>query len=255
MSKPLILVSNDDGYLADGINVIAECAARYGDVVMVAPDGPRSAQSSALTIELPVRVKSLPDKGSVRRFAIGGTPADCVKLAINSLLDRKPDLVVSGINHGSNAGINVVYSGTIGAAVEGALHGIPAIGFSLCDHSADADFSFALPYYEKIMADTLVSLNSLPKPFCLNINAPKGPVKGVRVCRQARGSWENDFIEDNAPRTDRYFWMVGDFINLEDKSDIFADQCAIEEGFISVVPLDVDFTDYSMLDFCKAYEK
>lgn len=255
MSRPLILISNDDGYQAAGVNEIAEIAAKYGDVVMAAPDGPRSAQSSALTIELPIRVKTLPDRGAVKRFAIGGTPADCIKLAVNNLLDRKPDLVISGINHGSNAGINVVYSGTIGAAIEGALHNVPALGFSLCDHSADADFSSCLPYYEEIIADTIAKLDKLPKPFCLNINAPKGEIKGVKVCRQAKGSWEHDFIEDSAPRTDRYFWMVGDFINLEKSDDIFADQCALEAGYISVVPLDIDFTAYNMLDFCKHYEK
>ena len=199
----LILITNDDGIQAKGVQTIARVAAKYGNVVVVAPNGPRSAQSSALTIEVPVSVKPIPsDVENITQFAVSGTPADCVKLAISQLLDEKPDLVISGINHGSNASINVIYSGTIGAAIEGALHGIPSIGFSLCDHDADADFEPSLPYFEQIIAKTINS--GMPKDICLNVNAPKGEVKGIRACRQAEGRWANDFGKTLAPRANDY---------------------------------------------------
>lgn len=248
----LILITNDDGIQAKGIQTIARVAAKYGDVVVVAPNGPRSAQSSALTIEVPVSVKPVPsDVENITQYAVSGTPADCVKLAISQLLDKKPDLVISGINHGSNASINVIYSGTIGAAIEGALHGIPSIGFSLCDHDADADFEPSLPYFEQIIAKTLNS--QMPKDICLNVNAPKGEVKGIRSCRQAEGRWANDFGKTEAPRACDYYWLIGDFMFLND-NDMSADQCAIENGYITVVPLQFDMTAYKALDFCKQYE-
>ena len=248
----LILITNDDGIQAKGIQTIARVAAKYGRVVVVAPNGPRSAQSSALTIEVPVSVKPVPsDVENITQYAVSGTPADCVKLAISQLLDEKPDLVISGINHGSNASINVIYSGTIGAAIEGALHGIPSIGFSLCDHDADADFEPSLPYFEQIIAKTIQS--GMPKDICLNVNAPKGAVKGVRACRQAEGRWANDFGKTEAPRANDYYWLIGDFMFLND-NDMKADQCAIENGYITVVPLQFDMTAYKALDFCSQYE-
>lgn len=252
MKTPLILITNDDGIQAKGIQTIARVAAKYGNVVVVAPNGPRSAQSSALTIEVPVSVKPVPsDVENITQYAVSGTPADCVKLAISQLLDEKPDLVISGINHGSNASINVIYSGTIGAAIEGALHGIPSIGFSLCDHAADADFEPSLPYFEQIIAKTIQS--GMPKDICLNVNAPKGAVKGVRACRQAEGRWANDFGKTDAPRANDYYWLIGDFMFLND-NDMKADQCAIENGYITVVPLQFDMTAYKALDFCSQYE-
>ena len=252
MKTPVILITNDDGIQAKGIQTIAGVAAKYGRVVVVAPNGPRSAQSSALTIEVPVSVKSVPsDIENVIQYAVSGTPADCVKLAISQLLEEKPALVISGINHGSNASINVIYSGTIGAAIEGALHGIPSIGFSLCDHATDADFEPSLPYFEQIIAKTLQS--SMPKDICLNVNAPKGEVKGIRACRQADGRWANDFGKTEAPRANDYYWLIGDFMFLND-NDMKADQCAIENGYITVVPLQFDMTAYKALDFCSQYE-
>ena len=167
------------------------------------------------------------------------------------MLDEKPDLVISGINHGSNASINVIYSGTIGAAIEGALHGIPSIGFSLCDHDADADFEPSLPYFEQIIAKTINS--EMPKDICLNVNAPKGEVKGIRACRQAEGRWANDFGKTPAPRANDYYWLIGDFMFLND-NDMNADQCAIENGYITVVPLQFDMTAYKAIEFCKQYE-
>lgn len=252
MSRPLILISNDDGYRAKGINEIAEVAARYGDVIVVAPDGPRSAQSSALTIEVPVHVKLIERDDDMIWYAVSGTPADCVKLALSQLLPRKPQLLISGINHGSNASINVIYSGTIGAAIEGALHGIPSIGFSLCNHSAEADFSYALPYFEDIIRKSLE--NAMPENVCLNVNAPCGKIKGVKACRQASGMWANDFTKAFAPRQTDYYWLIGDFSYSDIPGDINADQCAIDSGYISIVPIKPDMTSYQSIDYCKMYE-
>lgn len=189
MERPLILVTNDDGIAAPGINAIAEVASRYGDVVIVAPNGPRSAQSSALTIENPVMARREKSVGNIVRYSTSGTPADCVKLAMSQLLHRKPALLISGINHGSNASVNVLYSGTMGAAIEGSQHSIPSVGFSLADHHADADFSYAMPFFETIIAQTLAAEQPMPKNVCLNINAPTGEIRGVRVCHQAEGIW------------------------------------------------------------------
>ncbi len=252
MKRPLILISNDDGFRARGINELTEIAQKYGDVVVAAPSGPRSAQSGALTIETPVWVKKYYEAEGVIKYSINGTPADCVKLAIAQLLDRKPDLVLTGINHGSNASINVIYSGTVGAALEGCIHEIPSIAFSLCTHDEEADFSTALPYFDNLIKQVLA--DGLPTGVCLNVNAPTGDIKGVRACRQASGVWEKDFVKTSAPRPLDYYWLVGDFKNT-DTEDINADQTAVENGYITIVPIKPDMTAYSALEFCKRYEK
>lgn len=245
---PLILITNDDGIHAPGIKLLAEMAARHGEVVVVAPDSHRSAQSSALTIDHPVSAKVVRREEKITYWSCSGTPADCVKLAMSQLLEEKPDLVLSGINHGSNASVNVLYSGTMGAAIEGAMHDVPSIGFSINDHSLEVSFEYCLPYYEKILKRVLEK--GLPKEISLNVNAPVGEIKGVRVCRQAAGRWANDFTLDNAPRPVKYYWMVGDFFNTE-KNDPEADQVAMNEGYISIVPVQVDMTAYSAMEFCK----
>lgn len=255
MERPLILVTNDDGIQARGINAIAEVAALHGDVVIVAPNGPRSAQSSALTIENPVMARREQSTDDIIRYSTSGTPADCVKLAMSQLLHRKPALLISGINHGSNASVNVIYSGTIGAAIEGCQHGIPSIGFSLCNHSADADFTQAIPFFDQIITQTLAAQTPMPHNVCLNINAPVGDIKGIRVCRQAEGIWADEFIKDPAPRANDYYWMVGDFKYSGDRADKTADQMALEDGYISIVPIHVDMTAYKALEYCKMYEK
>lgn len=252
MSRPLILITNDDGYFSRGIKAITEVAKKYGDVVVVAPNGPRSAQSSALTIEVPVQVRVLEESTEFSHYITSGTPADCVKLAVSQLLHRKPDLLISGVNHGSNASINVLYSGTIGAALEGSLHGVHSLAFSLCDHHADADFDFALPFFENIIVKTL--REGLPIGVSLNINAPVGAIKGVKACRQADGRWANDFMKTQAPRTNDYYWLIGDF-SYSDKTDMSADQTALDAGYISIVPLHVDLTHYKSIELCKRYEE
>ena len=244
----LILISNDDGIQAPGIQALAEMASRHGEVVVVAPDGPRSAQSSALTINNPVGAKMVKKEERITWWQTTGTPADCVKLAVTMLLDRKPDLILSGINHGSNASVNVIYSGTMGAAMEGAMHDVPSIGYSICDHSMEVSMEHCMPWFERILERVIE--HGLPTDVCLNVNAPVGEVKGIRVCRQAQGRWANDFAPDNAPRPQRYFWMVGDFFNTENH-DPEADAVAVDNGYIAIVPVQVDMTAYRALDFCK----
>lgn len=245
---PLILITNDDGIQAPGIQLLALMASRHGDVVVVAPDGPRSAQSSALTINYPVSAKIVSHEGNITYWSCTGTPADCVKLAMSQLLDRTPDLLISGINHGSNASVNVLYSGTMGAAIEGTMHDVPSVGLSINDHSLDVSFEYCLPYFESIVEKVLDK--GLPHDVCLNVNAPVGEIKGLRVCRQAAGRWANDFTPDNAPRPVRYYWMVGDFFNTE-QDDPEADQVSMSQGYITIVPVQIDMTAYQALDFCR----
>ena len=242
-----ILITNDDGLHAPGIHVLAEMAKKFGEVVVVVPDGARSAQSMALTIMTPVSVKPLHTEDNVEWWVCSGTPADCVKLACSQLMEEQPDVILSGINHGSNASVNVLYSGTIGAALEGTMHDIPSIGFSICDHSMDVDMSFCLPLFEKVLSGVIK--HGLPKGVCLNVNAPVGSVNGLRVCRQASGRWANDFTKDDAPRPWDYYWMVGDFFNTEPNEE--ADSASLEKGYVTIVPIQTDMTAYSALEYCK----
>lgn len=242
-----ILITNDDGINAPGLGKLAEMASRYGNVFVVAPDGPRSAQSMALTITIPISAKIVRRENNITWYQCSGSPADCVKLACSQLLDPAPDIILSGINHGSNTSVNVLYSGTIGAALEGAMHNVPSIGFSICDHSLDVSFDYCLPHFERVLANTIK--HGLPHDVCLNVNAPVGPVKGIRLCRQSAGRWANDFTRDNAPRTVDYYWMVGDFFNTE--PDESADQASVELGYITVVPIQTDMTAFSAMEHCK----
>ncbi len=254
-NKPLILITNDDGIQAKGINELIQIALKYGNVVVVAPDGPRSAQSSALTINTPVGVKEIEKSEQLTRYAISGTPSDCVKLAIDKLLTKSPDLVLSGINHGSNASVNVIYSGTMGATMEGCMHGVPSIGFSLCDHHSDADFSDCLPHFEIIIAKALSQ--TMPEGVCLNVNAPTGKINGTKICVQADGRWANEFEEHKAPRYERYFWLVGDFSNVKQNTlnpSALIDQHAIDNQYISIVPIHIDMTAHHALQHFNSYE-
>ena len=245
MNKPLILITNDDGHDAPGIEVLTRLMTQVGDVVVVAPDGARSAQSNALTVTHPIRFKKLEDKEGLLRYSCTGTPTDCVKLALNEIVDRRPDLVVAGINHGSNSAINVIYSGTMGAVLEGCENGILSIGFSICDHSLDADFSIFEPYILKITRAAL--LNGLPHATCLNVNAPVGVISGVRVSRQCDGRWTKEYAKRTDPRGGSYFWLTGNFENHEPESED-TDEWALDHGFISIVPTKIDLTAYDAMD-------
>ena len=244
----LILVTNDDSIHSKGIKELVSVARLYGRVVVVAPDKPQSGKGHAITIEDTIRCDKVTiDGGLQEEYACSGTPVDCVKLAVNKILDRKPDLCVSGINHGSNSSINVIYSGTMSAAVESALENIPAIGFSLLDYNKDADFSESEAYIRRITKKVLE--NGLADGICLNVNIPKSikgrALKGVKVCRQANANWVEEFEERTDPKGRVYYWLTGKFVNYDSGKD--TDEWALANHYISVVPVKFDVTDYSAL--------
>ena len=250
--KPLILVTNDDGISAPGIRTLISAMNEIGDVVVVAPDSPQSAMGHAITINSTLHCNAIKiDNGPQKEYSCSGTPADCVKLGINEILDRKPDLCVSGVNHGSNSSINVIYSGTMSAAVEGALEGIPSIGFSLLDFSHDADFRESEKYIRKITDSVLK--NGLPDGVCLNVNIPKSKVndriKGIKICRQANAYWVEKFDKRKNPQGKEYFWLTGEFINKDKGED--SDEWALANGFISIVPVKFDMTDHENIKTLK----
>lgn len=243
-SKPLILVSNDDGITSKGIRVLVSVMKKLGDVVVVAPDSPQSGMGHAITIGETLRLYEEDVFEDVLAYKSSGTPADCVKLAKHYVLkDRTPDLVVSGINHGSNTSISVLYSGTMSAAIEGALEGYPSIGFSLCDFSSKADFSHVEEWVEKIARQVLE--NGIAKGVALNVNFPpkrNESIKGIKVCRQADAKWQEEFAERYDPTGRKYFWMAGNFVNFDKGED--NDEWAIANNYISIVPCQYDLTAY-----------
>lgn len=242
MKRPLILVSNDDGIEARGIRTLIEIMQELGDVIVVAPDSPQSGMGHAITIGNTLRLTKTDIYPEIISYKCSGTPADCVKLAKHHVLkDNKPDLVVSGINHGSNTSISVLYSGTMSAAIEAAIEGMPAIGFSLCDYASEANFEHTREYVLKI--STQVLKNGLPKGVALNVNFPpkrNEPLKGIKICRQARAKWEEEFDERFDPNGQRYFWLAGNFVNFDKGED--NDEWAIANNYASVVPVQFDMT-------------
>ncbi|SKC86623.1 5'/3'-nucleotidase SurE [Ohtaekwangia koreensis] len=248
MPRPLILVSNDDGITSKGILTLINVMKELGDVLVVAPDSPQSGMGHAITVGESLRLEeNLVFKG-VKAYQCSGTPADCVKMARHFVLkgQRQPDVVVSGINHGSNTSISVLYSGTMSAAIEGAIEGTPAIGFSLCDYSHDADFSHTEEYIKKITKQVLDK--GLPKGVALNVNFPpkqSQPLKGVRICRQANAKWVEEFDQRFDPNGRRYFWMAGSFVNFDKGED--NDEWAIANNYVSVVPCQFDLTAHQAI--------
>ena len=244
MAKPLILVSNDDGITAPGIRTLVKVAMRVGEVVVVAPDSPQSGMGHAITIGNTLRLDrsiALADL-EVEAYECSGTPADCVKLAKHHVLkERKPDLVVSGINHGSNSSISVLYSGTMSAAIEAAIEGLPSIGFSLCDYGHEADFSHTEEFVEQIIRQALE--HRIPENTALNVNLPKKSeekIKGIKICRQAQARWQEEFDERLDPRNRKYFWMTGSFVNYDKGED--TDEWALVNNYVSIVPCQFDMT-------------
>ncbi len=242
MSKPLILISNDDGITSKGIRFLVELMKELGDVVVVAPDGPQSGMGHAITIGNTLRLEATDIFGDIKAYECSGTPADCVKIAKHFVLkDRKPDLVVSGINHGSNTSISVLYSGTMSAAIEGAMEGLPAIGFSLCDYSSEADFAHVGEYVKQIARNVLEK--GLTKGVALNVNFPpkrNESIKGIKICRQANAAWQETFDQRFDPMGRRYFWMAGNFVNHDKGED--NDEWAIANNYVAVVPCQYDLT-------------
>jgi 5'-nucleotidase len=241
-TPPLILVTNDDGIFAPGIRTLVEEVMPYGRVLVVAPDKPQSAMGHAITIHSFLRLQSVELLDGVEAWSCSGTPVDCVKLAIYKLLGgSKPDLLVSGINHGANISINVLYSGTMSAAVEGAMEGIPSIGFSLMDHGMEADFSHVRPVVRKVVANTLA--HGMAEGTCLNVNVPRNtglPLKGMRICRQAKANWEDEFETRHDPGNKEYYWLKGEFRSADQGQD--TDVWAVDNGYVSIVPTQYDMT-------------
>lgn len=245
--QPLILVTNDDSIKAKGIASLVEAVFPLGEIVVVAPDTVQSGKGHAITINEPLRLKKSDQFGSkIEAYTCTGTPVDCVKLAIYEVLKKRPDLVVSGINHGSNAATNILYSGTMSAAVEGAIESIPSIGFSLLDFDEDADFEAAKYYARKITQ--LVLEQGLPKGNCLNVNIPKGTLeelKGFKICRQGRAYWEDSFDKRKDPFGGDYYWLTGDYKNTDKGED--TDLHALSENYVSIVPIQFDMTAHHLI--------
>src|SRR5210317_25656 len=240
--RPLILVTNDDGITAPGLRMLIKVMNTIGEVVVVAPDGPQSGMGHAVTIDDTIYCNEIKvDDGPQVEYKSSGTPADCVKMAVSEILERKPDLCVSGINHGSNSSINVIYSGTMSAAVEAGVEGIPAIGFSLLDYSWNANFEPLRNFVRQITLEAL--RNGIPKDVVLNINFPKlkeEEIKGIKICRQARANWVEKFDKRTNPMGREYYWLTGTFVN-EDKGED-TDEWALSQGYISIVPTQFDLT-------------
>lgn len=249
MNERLILVTNDDGFDSKGLAAAIEVARGFGRVVAVAPEKMQSGMSQAITMYTPLFLRKVSEEEGLAVYAFSGTPVDCVKMAFDYLLrDERIDLVISGVNHGSNSAVNVLYSGTMGAAIEGSFYGCPAVGLSLDDHSADADFEACVAWGRRIVEDLLS--HEIELPLCLNVNVPKGKpeaIRGLKLCRQNRGFWREEFFRHEDPRGREYFWLTGEFVNGEPQAGD-TDEWALAHGYVSVVPVQVDLTDYRQLE-------
>jgi 5'-nucleotidase len=242
--QPVILITNDDGVTAPGIRNLAEAVKDLGKVIMVAPDKPQSGMGHAITIGYPLRMHQLHLIDGVETWQTTGTPVDCVKLAVDKILRRKPDICLSGINHGANHSINVIYSGTMSAAIEASIESIPSIGFSLLNYSMEADFSASKIYARKIVEQVL-SMKNVDRHLCLNVNIPNAEaslIRGIKVCRQAYAKYEEDFDERHDPTGKKYYWLTGEFKNFDKGKD--TDVWALKNNYVSVVPVQFDLTNY-----------
>lgn len=251
--KPLILVSNDDGYHAKGINSLIGMLADMADIIVCAPESARSGFSCAFSATTPLRLKLRRKSEGLQVWSCNGTPVDCVKLALDQIFaDRKPDMVIGGINHGDNASVNTHYSGTMGVTLEGCMKYIPSVAFSLCDQDDDANFQ---PLRQLVRSITRKVLdNGLPKGVCLNVNFPKAEsFAGVRVCRMAKGTWGNECVKMHHPRGYDYFWMIGHYTNDEPEADD-TDNWALRHGYVAITPTRVDVTAYEMIDSINGWQ-
>jgi len=249
--RPLILITNDDGHRAGGLQALVEAARPFGDLLVVAPVEGQSGMSHAITVKVPLHLEKYAEEHGFTLYVCNGTPVDCIKIALNKLVDRHPDLLLTGVNHGGNSSVSVLYSGTMAAAIEGCMYHIPAIGFSLLDHSPKADFAPYIGHIQTVIET--VMKNGLRRGSCLNVNIPKIPVadiKGVRICRQARGYWVEEFERRIDPNHREYYWLTGHFFNEEpDAND--TDEWALKHHYISVVPVQIDMTCYKSMDALK----
>jgi len=254
--SPLILITNDDGIEAKGFKELVSVAREFGDVVAISSQVPMSGMSHAITIKVPLRVKLLEESPGLKKYLTNGTPVDGVKLAFNSILKRKPDLLISGINHGSNSSSSILYSGTMAAAMEGAINHIPSIGFSLLDYRPDADFTASSKVAREVIGKVL--MEGLPDGICLNVNVPAlkaEEIKGIRICKQANGYWKEEFEKRTDPMGYEYYWLTGFFHNREPNGEgEGTDELALKEHYVSIVPIDTDLTAYSSMERLKSLE-
>ncbi len=251
--RPLILVTNDDGRTAPGIRSLIEFMNEIGEVIVVAPKHPQSGMAHSITVRDPLRLKRITTSNHHAEYECSGTPVDCVKLALDKIVDRKPDLLVSGINHGSNASINVIYSGTVSAAIEGAILNIPSIAFSILEFSFDINFTHYKKHIQTIAKNVLS--NGLPERICLNVNIPyviESDIKGIKICRQAIGYWAEEFEKRTDPNNTDYYWIKGMYKNIDPGID--TDEWALNNNYISVVPVTSDFTKHHAIDSLKKWD-
>lgn len=251
--KPLFFITNDDGINAKGINSLIEVIKPIARIIVVAPEESQSGMSHAITMTNPLYLRKVKDDKDVTIYACNGTPVDCVKIAFDSIMANKemPAMIISGINHGSNSAVNVLYSGTMGAAIEASFYDIPSLGFSLLDHDHDADFSASKKIVSEIIGKVMTS--EIDLPFCLNINIPNLPydkIKGIKVCRQNKGYWREEFYKRQDPRGRDYYWLTGYFHNTENEATD-TDEWALNNGYVSIVPIQVDLTNYRQLEYMK----
>ena len=251
--RPLILISNDDGYQAKGINSLIDMLRPLADLVVCAPDGPRSGYSCAFSAEIPLKLHLQREEEGLQVWSSNGTPVDCVKLGLARILDRRPDMVIGGINHGDNGSVNSHYSGTMGVVMEGCMKYIPSVAFSLCNHAPDADFEPLRPFIRSITAQVL--REGLPKGVCLNVNFPKAPTfKGVKLCRMSMGTWESEVSKCHHPRGYDYWWMMGHYVNDEPEATD-TDRWALDNGYVAITPTRVDVTAHEAFEQLKDYER
>ena len=244
--RPLIFVSNDDGIMAKGISELIKCLRPLGEIVVMAPNVPRSGTACSLTVTEPIHYSLLRKDVGLTVYKCSGTPVDCVKLGLHALVPRIPDMVVGGINHGDNSSVNVHYSGTMGVVIEGCLKRIPSVGFSLCNHDSDADFSPVLPYARRIVEEVLAK--GLPEGTCLNVNFPAlSAYRGVKICHQNKGVWVNEFAESVHPLGETFYWLTGEYETLEAETRN-SDYWALKEGYVAITPTRIDMTDYKVMD-------
>ena len=252
LTKPFILISNDDGYMAKGINDLVGMLLPMANILVCAPDGARSGFSCAFSATTPLQLKLHSESQGLQIWSCNGTPVDCVKMALSELCERKPDLVIGGINHGDNASVNTHYSGTMGVVMEGCMKGIPSIGYSLCDHDPEADFDPLKPYIQRITKEVLKQ--GLPFGTCLNVNFPKGTeYQGVRVCRMANGTWGNELVKCHHPRQYDYYWMVGKYTNDEPEAED-TDNWALTHHYVAITPTTMDVTAYGLMEQMKGWK-
>ena len=253
MTRPLILVTNDDGIHAPGIRTLIRIIRDYGNVVVVAPDKAQSGMGHAVTVASPLRYKKIHEEPGFAEYSCSGTPVDSVKLGEKIILGRRPDLLVSGINHGSNAGINIMYSGTMGSAIEAAMLNIPAIWLSLCSYDQQPDFDTAEPFIRNIISQVLT--HGIPEHICLNVNIPAVPVeelKGIKICRMGKGYWDESLEERFDPGNRPYYWLAGEFVSLDGNPG--TDEWAIQNNYIAVVPIQLDMTSHQTIPLLKHLE-